>query len=85
MYQTSFHNVINNNTSSVLREKVLLTNLVPKYGGKNICGKMGVQVDFKGNNTTRDLLVVPKDRDNIVNKGGVIYRYKCGHLRSTVE
>ena len=45
---------------------------------KNICGKVGVQVHFKGNNTVKDFLVAPKDRGSIVNKGGVIYGYnKC--------
>ena len=35
---------------------------------KNICGKAGVQVHFKDkNNTIKDLLVTPKDKDNITN------------------
>ena len=37
LYQTSFHNITSNNTSSVLRENVMLTNthlLAPKYGEK---------------------------------------------------
>ena len=46
---------------------------------------MGVQVHFKGNNTIKDLLVTPKDKDSITNKGGVIYRYKCDHLGCTME
>ena len=33
---------------------------------------------FKGTNTIRELLVHPKDKDNILKKSGVIYRYKCG-------
>ena len=37
---------------------------------KNICGKVRVQVNIKGNNTVKDILVAPKDRDSIVNKGG---------------
>ena len=32
--QTSFHNVNTSNASSGLRENVMLTNLVPKFGGK---------------------------------------------------
>ena len=47
--------------------------------------RTGVQVHIKGNNTIKDLLVVPKDRDSITNKGGVIYRYKCDHLGCTME
>ena len=39
---------------------------------KNICGKVGFQVHFKGNNTFKDLFVAIKDRDSIVNKEGVI-------------
>ena len=46
---------------------------------KNICGKGGVQVHFKNNNTVKDLLVDLRDRDNVLNKGCVIYRYKCDH------
>ena len=51
---------------------------------KNICGKVGVQVYFKGSNTVKDLLVAPKDRDSIFNKGGVIYRYRCDHPGCTM-
>ena len=49
--------------------------------GSNIylCVKARVQVHFKGNNTIKNLLVIPKDTDSIINKGGVIYRYKCDH------
>ena len=39
----------------------------------------------KGDNAMKDLLVAPKDKDNISSKGGVIYRYKCHHLGCTVE
>ena len=28
----------------------------------------------------KSLLMVPKDRDNITQKSGVIYRYKCDRL-----
>ena len=52
---------------------------------KNTCGKGGIQVHFKGNYTVKDLLVAPEDRDHIVNKGGVIYRYKCMHPGCTME
>ena len=36
---------------------------------------MEVQVHIKGSNTIKDLLVAPKDKDTITNKGEVIYRY----------
>ena len=52
---------------------------------KNICVKAGLQVYFKGNNTIKDLLVPPKDRDSIANKRGVIYRYKCDYPGCTME
>ena len=52
---------------------------------KNVCDKTGVQVHFKGSNTIKNLLVVPKDKDSITNKEGVIYRYKCDNVGCTVE
>ena len=45
---------------------------------KKICRKHGVNTYFKGGNTIKDLLVHPKDRDTILQKSGVIYRFKCG-------
>ena len=47
---------------------------------KNICRKHGIEMYFKGGNTIKELLVHPKDRDNILQKSGVIYRYKCGRV-----
>ena len=47
---------------------------------KNICSKHGIEMYFKGGNTIKELLVHPKDRDNILQKSGVIYRYKCGRV-----
>ena len=41
---------------------------------KNICRKHGIEMYFKGGNTIRELLVHPKDKDNILQKSGVIYR-----------
>ena len=35
---------------------------------------------FKGGNTIKDLLVLPKDRDTILQKSGVIYRFRCGRV-----
>ena len=35
---------------------------------------------FKGGSTIKDLLVHPKDKDTILQKSGVIYRYKCGRV-----
>ena len=47
---------------------------------KNICRKYGVEMHLKGGNTIKDFLVHPKDRDTILQKGGVVYRYKCGRV-----
>ena len=47
---------------------------------KNICRRHGIEMHFKGANTIRQLLVHPKDKDNILKKSGVIYRYKCGRM-----
>ena len=47
---------------------------------KNICSKHGIEMYFKEGNTIKELLVHPKDRDNIPQKCGVIYIYKCGRV-----
>ena len=47
---------------------------------KNICRKHGVEMYFKGDNTIKDLVVQPKDRDTILQKSGVIYRFRCGRV-----
>ena len=47
---------------------------------KKICGRYGIWTHFKGSNTTRNLLVYPKDKDHEVNKGGDIYWFQCGDL-----
>ena len=39
---------------------------------RNICGKAGVQVHFKCANTVNKLLVAPKDKESIIQKGEVI-------------
>ena len=47
---------------------------------KNICRKHGIKLHFKGGCTIKVPLVHPKDRDTILQKHGVIYRYKCGRV-----
>ena len=37
----------------------------------------GVQVHFNGGQTIKNFLMTPKDKDPILKKSGVIYRYKC--------
>ena len=45
---------------------------------KSICNKSGIQVHFKEGRTIKNLLVEPKERDSIIQKRGIIYRYECG-------
>ena len=52
---------------------------------RNICGKVGVQLYFKGSNTVKELLVAPQHKEGICNKEGVIYRYKCDQPGCTME
>ena len=40
---------------------------------------------FKGENTIKDLLVHPKDRDIILQKIGVIYGLRCGRVNCEEE
>ena len=47
---------------------------------KNICGKHGVAVHFKGGQTFKIILVSPKDKDSMANKNSVIYSYSCGEI-----
>ena len=44
---------------------------------KKICGRYGIQTDFKGSNTIRNLLVSPKDKDPMVSLSGAIYWFPC--------
>ena len=71
-----------NNTKNIFIVVPYLKGLSERF--KSICGKAGVQIHFKGNNTIKDLSVASKDKDDITSKGSVIYRYKCDHLRSTM-
>ena len=47
---------------------------------KNVCGMVGVQVPFKGRNIISNLLVAPKEGDEITQKNGEIYRFKCDEV-----
>ena len=42
--------------------------------------RYGVEVYFKGGRTIKDILVHPKDKDTILKKSGVIYKYSCGRV-----
>ena len=59
--------------------------VVPYHQGlsenfKRTCSKHGVQVHPKGALTIKNLLMAPKDKDTIMKKSGVIYRYKCNRV-----
>ena len=42
-----------------------------------VCDKLRVQALFKGGDTIRNLLMAPKDKDNITQKSWVIHRFRC--------
>ena len=52
---------------------------------KRTCNNLGTQVHFKGTKSIKTLLMVPKDRDSKLEKGGVIYRFKCQHTNCLEE
>ena len=54
-------------------------------GFKNMCGKYGIQVYFKGNTTIKQLLMKPKDKDPKENKSGIIYSYQCTNIACSEE
>ena len=69
-----------NNTSQINRR---CHRVVPYSQGlceiyKNICSKYGVQVNFKGGNTLKNLLMFPKDREAKTKQSNIIYWFKCG-------
>ena len=54
--------------------------VVPYYQGPSesfngTCTKYGIEVHLKGSHTIKDLLMAPKDKDPILKRSGVIYRY----------
>ena len=64
--------------------------VVPYYQGlsesiKRSCKKYGVQVHFKGGLAIKNLLMAPKDKDHILKKSGVIYRYRCDRVECDEE
>ena len=70
------------NTTTTITETKIGHVMVPytkelSESYKNICGKYGIQVYFKGNITIKQTLMEPKDQDPKDNKSGLIYSYKC--------
>ena len=52
---------------------------------KTICKKNEVDVHFKGGQTLKNILVLPKDKDKITSKSSVIYSYICGMIDCNEE
>ena len=73
---------INNNNNTNTKKPYIVVPYIKGLGEscKNICRKHGVEVYFRGGSTIKDLLVHPKDKDTILQKSGVIYRYRCGRM-----
>ena len=47
--------------------------------------KNGAQVYCKGGNTIKSFLMTPKDKDPIMKKSGILYRYKCSRVECDDE
>ena len=80
----------NNNSQQNNNIKWNLYMVVPYYQGlsesiKRSCKKYGVQVHFKGGLIIKNLLMAPKDKDHILKKSGVIYRYSCDRVECNEE
>ena len=52
---------------------------------KDICGKYGIKVHFKGNTTIKQVLMKPKDQDPMEKKSGVINSYQCNNIACNEE
>ena len=56
---------------------VVLSSKGHSKGFKMVCDEVEVQVHLNGENTIRNLFMAPNDKDNIIQKSGVIYRFRC--------
>ena len=52
---------------------------------KSICNKYGVQAYFRGGNTLKNLLMFPKDKEEMRKKSNIIYWYRCGRTECDEE
>ena len=52
---------------------------------KNICGKFGVQVHFKGGDILKNLLMFPEDKEDRTKQSNIIYWFKCGRTECDEE
>ena len=83
-------NNINNNGSTYNSNNKNFSIVVPyihELGEelKKTSKNKGIQVHFKGTNTIKTPLMAPKDRDNKLQKGGIIYKFKCPNINSPEE
>ena len=46
---------------------------------------LGIMLHCRGTNTIKTLLMTLNDRDNKLQKSGVIYRFKCPHINCLKE
>ena len=69
-------------TNKPLRRSHIIIPYVPGMceSIKNIGKKYGVAVYFKGNRTLKNILVSPKDKDEMAIKSSIIYSYCCGEI-----
>ena len=86
--QTSAHKKSNqnskksapNNSRGPKRHIVVPYHQGLSWSFKRTCRKYGIEVHLKRGHTIKDLLKAPKDKDPILKRSGVIYRYKCGRV-----
>ena len=83
-------NNTNNNGPSNNTNNRNISIVVPNIHGlgekfKKICKNKGIQAHSKGTNTVKTLLMVPKDKDPILQKSGTIYKFKCPHINCPEE
>ena len=52
---------------------------------KSICNKYGIQAYFRGGNTLKNLLMFPKDKEEMKKKSNIIYWYRCGRTECDEE
>ena len=74
----SSNNIMNNSTSNGNKAHIVVLYIKGvSESWKNISN---IQMYFKGGRTIKDLIGNSKDRDPILQKNWVIYRYKCGRV-----
>ena len=82
------NNMKNSRTNNINKKNISI--VVPYIHGLGerfirTCNNRRIQVHFKGTNTMKTLLMAPKDRDDKLQKSGVIYKFKCPHINCPEE